>query len=227
MAINSGPNPQPHHERRRFSAGFKGFFLIVAILVVAAAIWYAGWGAGTGGGFLGHRHRAAKSEQGNAGPVATDGMNSTGDTIANPHEASPTTNLNREQDNKGQQGLIGVAQGNGGQIMNAPNKQQYIGQHFQVNGVRIEQTAGNDDAFWVTLPQSGGPPLLVVLRSGENDSAQKRPTKGDLVDVSGTVEDARNVRQIVKQFSLHPGDEHRLQQEGIYVQADKVQTVGE
>lgn len=226
MAINPGSHPQPHHERRRFSGGFKGFFIALAVLVAVAAIWYLGWGAG-GGGFLGQRHHAVGTEKGNVGQVATDGMNSSGDTIQNAKEASPTADMNREQDNKGQPGLVGVAHGNGAQIMNAPNKQQYIGQHFQVNGVRIEQTAGQDDAFWVKLAQSGAQPMLVVLRSGENDSAQKRPTKGDVVDVTGTIEQATDAKKVAKQFSLDRQDERRLQQQGVYVQADRVQTAGQ
>ncbi|HEX3985578.1 MAG TPA: hypothetical protein VHX13_03120 [Acidobacteriaceae bacterium] len=194
------PQPQIHKDppappTSPTSRGWRfGYSWILLLLILG--FWYVGFGWGDSGGWIwGHRNAPI--------PVSSDsGVNGTG--IA---------------------------------ILEVANKQDYVGQSFQISDVSVDHGSGNG-AVWIGSRHSYLPMLLILppgspLASALTDAAA--PDMGALgdsasgaarvqhLDVTGRIMKAPPTAQAQQQWKLSDEDVDQLEEEGVYIQASKVQ----
>ncbi|MGH9590850.1 MAG: hypothetical protein ACRD25_10655, partial [Terracidiphilus sp.] len=169
------------------------------IVIIALAIWWAGWGwGGSGGWWWGGRGRTA--------PYGTTGTPpGTGNGMAG-------------NSNAGQ----AVISGPGLSALTATNKQPYIGKPFQVNDVPVQNQV-NDHVFWIGAHNST--PMLVVLTGNDNTAANAQIGQGTLVNVTGTMQKAPPLAQAQQQWQLSGDDAAQLERQGVFIQATQVHTI--
>lgn len=109
--------------------------------------------------------------------------------------------------------------GSGVAVLNATNKQPYVGQPFTVSNVPV-QAVVNDRALWVGA--SGEPPMLVVLTGSNNTTANANISQGSRININGTVQKAPLATQAKQQWSLSDDDAGQVEQQGAYIQATEV-----
>lgn len=109
--------------------------------------------------------------------------------------------------------------GSGVAVLNATNKQPFVGRPFNVRNAPV-QTVANDHALWVGA--SGATPMLVVLTGNNNTTANANITQGSRININGTVEKAPPAAQAEQQWSLSDDDANQLEQQGAYIQATEV-----
>lgn len=118
-----------------------------------------------------------------------------------------------------------VTTGQGLEALSATNKQQYVGQGFQIRNVPVERAAG-PHALWIGS-RFNSTPMLVVLPANGTGSASLTSAnaiaQGEWLDVNGQVIAAPNAAQAKQQWNLTDADVSRLENEGAYVQATGVQ----
>jgi hypothetical protein len=144
------------------------------LLIIIAAIWFAGWGWGGYGGWWWGRPRTIVVQQGNVQP--------TGEGVA---------------------------------VLNAADKQPFVGQAFSIRNVRVAKKV-NDQAFWIGTGDHARSMLVVGSTAGNI-------REGEQIDVTGTVEKAPPAAQAKQQWSLSDDGAQRLEQQRAYVQANQVQ----
>lgn len=110
--------------------------------------------------------------------------------------------------------------GSGIAVLNATNKQLFIGQPFHVRNVPV-QSIVNDHALWVGVNDADS--ILVIL-SGNNAAANTDIAQGNRVNVVGTIQKAPEAARASQQWDLSQDDVNHLEQQGAYVQATDVQS---
>jgi hypothetical protein len=110
--------------------------------------------------------------------------------------------------------------GPGVAALDATDKKSFVGQPFAVNGATVRENAGSH-ALWIGPKNS--PPMLVVLAEPSGSAETANFAEGDLVSVNGTIEKAPPAKQAQSKWSLSDDDTQRLEQEGAYIQATKLQ----
>jgi hypothetical protein len=108
--------------------------------------------------------------------------------------------------------------GTGVEVLNAPNKRDFIGRPFQVNDVLVQGTA-NGKTLWIE--SNGSSPILTILK-GPGNNVGDAIRAGELVNVTGTVEKAPPAAEAKSQWQLSQEDLNRLEEEGVYIQAMEV-----
>jgi hypothetical protein len=177
---------------------------IWVIIIIILVVWFGGWGwGGYGGWWWGNRGAIVQPLNGNgngSGATGTNGVNGANGAAANVLPNGP-----------------GVA------VLNATDKQTFIGKPFQVNNVPVQNKV-NDQVLWVGGNNST--PILVVLTGAGNSAANANISQGNNVDITGTVQKAPPKNQAQHNWQLSGDDANRLEQEGAYIQATQVtQTV--
>lgn len=193
-------------ERRAATGAGFAWWWFFWVIIIALAIWWAGWGwGGSGGWWWGGRTRNAPAY----GTNATPGTNNTAPGNANGANSAPG----------GSQAAI---TGPGLSVLNATDKNQYIGKPFQINNVPVQNQI-NNHAMWIGA--NNGAQMLVVLTGNGNMAANAHISQGSLINVTGTVEKAPPQAQAKSQWKLSDDDASQLERQGAYVQATQVHTV--
>lgn len=109
--------------------------------------------------------------------------------------------------------------GTGVAVLNAGNKQAYIGQPFNAQNVRV-QSKVNNNAMWVGGKNT--PMLLIMGGAANNSAADTHIAQGEAINVTGTVEKAPPANQAKSQWQLSDDDVNQLEQQGAYIQATQV-----
>ncbi len=129
--------------------------------------------------------------------------------------------------------------GSGVVILEVANKQDYIGQSFQIQNVSVDHWSGNR-AVWIGSRHSYLPMLLIfpsasplapktasAASSGalpeSAPSASAAPTGVQHLDVTGRIVKAPPSAQAQQEWKLSDDDVDQLEQEGVYIQATTVQ----
>lgn len=181
--------------RATAGAGFAWWWFFW-IIIIALAIWWAGWGwGGSGGWWWGGRTRNTPAYGSNTAPGNTN----------------PAPGANQT-----------VISGPGLNVLNATDKNQYIGKPFQVNDVPVQKQL-NNHAMWIGA--NNGTPMLVVLTGNGNTAANAHISQSSLINVTGTVQKAPPQAQAKNQWKLSEDDANQLERQGAYIQATQVHTV--
>lgn len=171
-------------------------------VIVALAIWWAGWGwGGTGGWWWGNPNRTAATIQPKNNARTTE-------TLANAGAHQPLAHAVGTQ----KQPMSGP----GVQILKAPDKQAYVGKKFAASDVPVQQKV-NDRTLWI----GEGNPMLAVV-TGQERGAANQLTSGAIVDAQGTVEKAPPESQAKSEWNLSDQDAARLEHEGVYIQISEL-----
>lgn len=110
--------------------------------------------------------------------------------------------------------------GSGVAALDANDKKSFVGQAFDVNGVTVQENAGSH-ALWIG--SSNSTPMLVVVDEPSGSAETANLAEGDLANVNGTIEKAPPAKQAQSKWSLSDDDTQRLEQQGVYIQATKLQ----
>lgn len=109
--------------------------------------------------------------------------------------------------------------GSGVAVLNAGNKQAYIGKAFDARNVTV-QSMVNNNAMWVGSQNSS---MLLIMAGAISDSAANAHiAQGEAINVTGTVEKAPPAAQAKSRWNLSDSDVNRLEQQGAYIQANQV-----
>ncbi|MGH9590849.1 MAG: hypothetical protein ACRD25_10650 [Terracidiphilus sp.] len=109
--------------------------------------------------------------------------------------------------------------GSGLAVLDATDKQQFIGKGFQISNVPIQRKVSNR-MFWIgTNSQS---PILVVLNSNQNPAQFNSLATGSDVNVAGTVMKAPATPDAASQWTLNDPDLAQLEKDGAYISATQV-----
>lgn len=193
-------------DRRAVGTGADfAWWWVFWIVIIALAIWWAGWGWGGSGGWWWSGRGRTVPAYGTANP-GTGNTNGTANNGANDN-----TGANR-----------GVISGPGLSALTATNKQPYIGKPFQVNNVPVQNQV-NDHVLWIGA--SNSTPMLVVLTGKGNTAANAQIGPGTLVDVTGTMRKVPPQAQARQEWKLSGDDAAQLERQGAYIQATQVHTV--
>lgn len=180
-------------------AGFAWWW-VFWIVVIALAIWWAGWGWGGSGGWW-------WSGRGRTAPYGT---------------TAPGTSGTAGTGNAGTPANQAAIAGPGLRALTATNKQSYINKPFQVNNVPVQNQV-NDHVFWIGPNNSTA--MLVVLTGNGNTAANAQISQGTRVNVTGTMQKAPPQAQAQQQWQLSGDDAAQLERQGAYIQATQVHTV--
>ena len=188
--------------RLTYGTGGFAWWSVFWIIVIALAIWWAGWGWGGSGGWW----------RGGGGSAVPYGTADTGPAI------------NSGAANKGTNGNTGMSaiSGPGLSALSAKDKQTYIGKTFQVNSVPVQNQV-NDHVFWIGANNSTR--MLVVLTGNGNATANTHIGQGTRMDVTGTIQKAPPQAQAQELWQLGGDNAAQLQRQGAYIQATQVHTV--
>lgn len=118
-----------------------------------------------------------------------------------------------------QSAAVPMMNGSGVAVLNATNKQPFVGRPFNITNVPV-QTVINDHTLWVGA--NGATPMLVVLAGNNNTAPNANISEGSRININGTVEKAPPAAQAKQQWSLSDDDANRLAQQGAYIQATEV-----
>lgn len=110
--------------------------------------------------------------------------------------------------------------GSGVAVLNANNKQAYIGKAFDAINVTVRNKV-NDNALWVGRQ---GSPMLVILGAAGASASNANIASGEAINVTGTVLKAPPAQQAKSQWKLSDDDVNQLEQQGVYIQATQVQS---
>jgi hypothetical protein len=118
-----------------------------------------------------------------------------------------------------QPAAVTMMSGSGVAVLNATNKQPFVGRSFNAQNVPV-QAVVNDHTLWVGA--NGAPPMLVVLTGNNNTAANANISEGSRININGTVEKSPSAAQAKQQWSLSDDDANSLEQQGAYIQATEV-----
>ena len=133
----------------------------------------------------------------------------------------------------------GELSGSGVVILEVANKQDYIGQSFQVQNISVDHWSGNR-AVWIGARHRYLPMLLVFSSAatfapqssdaaspGNAGAAESGGSAGKVqrLDVTGTLVKAPPRAQAQQEWNLSDDDVNQLEEEGVYIQAGTVQPV--
>ncbi len=199
----------------RGSWGF-GWWWVWVVLIIAA-FYFAGWGwGGYGGWWWGGRRPGVVSSV----TPGTNGVQNPYNTSATRPNNASTSNVANEQSSIG--GYNGVT-GNGLMVLEASNKQQFVGKTFAIQNAPV-QSKVNNHVLWVGQTQSSRI-LVVEQKNGQAKQEANINAHRQNVDVNGTVKKAPTVAQAKKKWGLDETAAKQLEQQGVYVMASNVQPV--
>lgn len=165
------------------------------IIIIGLAVWWAGWGwGGSGGWWWGNRTANAPAY---------------GTPYGNGATTPPAANQ-------------AAISGPGLDILNATDKNPYIGKPFEANDVPVQQQV-NDHVLWVGA--NNATPMLLILAGSSNTAANAHVGQGSLINITGIVQKPPPQQQAQQQWSLNDDGAKRLEQQGAYIQANQVHTV--
>lgn len=104
-------------------------------------------------------------------------------------------------------------------VLDAADKQPFIGKRFQLSGGPIQRKVSNR-MFWIGSNSQS--PMLVVLNGNQNPTQFNSLTVGSAVDVAGTVMKAPTTPDAASQWSLSDPDLAQLDKEGVYILATQI-----
>lgn len=174
--------------------GYGWIWIWIAIIIILV-IWFGGFGWGGYGGWWWGRHPQTSVAQPNPANGQNAGLATNG---------QPTN------------GALG---GGGVQILTSANKQAFVGKRFSISDVPVQQTNGNQ-AFWIGANNIS--PMLVVFE-GNNNTSNAGIQQGARVNVTGMVARAPSAANAKRMWKLSEEDANRLEQQGAYVQASRVE----
>jgi hypothetical protein len=132
----------------------------------------------------------------------------------------------------------GEPSGPGVAILEVANKQDYIGQSFQVSDVSVDHWSGTR-AVWIGSRHSYLPMLLILssasplaphlagaaspVNSGVAPTAGGATVRVQRLDVTGKIMKAPPTAQAQQRWNLSDEDVDQLEEEGVYIQAMTVQ----
>jgi len=132
-------------------------------------------------------------------------------------------------------GNQGELSGSGLVILEVANKQDYVGQSFQIENVAVDHWSG-DRAVWIGSRHSYLPMLLVfpsasslapkavdTTNSAPPPASEDEAAPVQRLDVTGTIVKAPPLAQAQQQWKLSDEDVDQLEEEGVYIQATTVQ----
>lgn len=181
-------------ERRTSTGAGFAWWWAFWIIIIGLAVWWAGWGwGGSGGWWWGNR----------------TGAPAYGTPYGNGRTTPPAANQ-------------AAINGPGLDILNATDKNPYIGKPFEANDVPVQRQV-NDHVLWVGA--NNATPMLLVLTGNGNTAANAHIGQGSLIDITGTVQKPPPQQQAQQQWSLNDDGAKRLEQQGAYIQANQVHTV--
>jgi len=117
-----------------------------------------------------------------------------------------------------QRAVVVEVTGPGLAVLNAANRQAYVGRPFQANGVVVRARV-NNHAYWIGIRNSA--PMLVVTTAAP--SATSAIARGSRVSVTGTVQKAPPPNQAKQNWGLNQNQTDRVEHQGAYVQASMIQ----
>jgi len=115
-----------------------------------------------------------------------------------------------------------IVSGNGVAVLDATDKQAYIGHQFQIRNAPVQNVV-NDREFWIEA--NGSAPTLVVLTGTGNNIADAKIGNGNRVDVTGTVMKAPPANEAQNNWKLGSDDANRLEKQGAYIEATQVEKI--
>lgn len=195
----------------------------VPAVMVALVFWWAAWGWGnTGGYWWGPRTRHLDNPTNGAieNRDMKDGIGAANGAMVdnNVHSKSPNSPTPATPSAVVQTGP--PPSGPGIKVLDAADKQPFVGKHFQADNVPVERKV-NDRALWITT--GSNPPMLAVVAGGPNSSPSGGKIQpGSPVDASGTVQTAPPGYEAKRQWDLSDADVARLEKEGVYIQVSQL-----
>lgn len=181
-------------------------------VIVGLVVWWAGWGWGSTGGWWFGRTQASQ----NTAIPAPPGSRTT-ETAANAGAQQPATNAGADaRGARPEEQMVGP----GVQILDAANKQDYVGKRFDANYVPVQQKP-SDHTAWIGADHT----MLAVLPSNANENGNANNggvTPGEIVDAKGIVKKAPPANEAKREWSLSDQDASRLEKQGAYVQVSEL-----
>ena len=189
-------------ERRRMQAqrpgigsGWRTLWIWPVVIVLILLVWFGFWGWGAyGGWFWSRRHEGGNN-------VVTTANN----RVPNPNNQPEAVNKQNLQ--------------NGSAVLNAANKQQYVGQSFEIVRTPVLKKVSNS-VFW--LGNKNDPaPLLVVLSNPPENGSNPPISVGEPVDVVGQVQKVPPLHDAEQTWHLSQNGAQQVEREGAYVEASQ------
>ncbi len=177
-------------------------------VVLAVVFWWAGWGWGGTGGWWWGRVAAHNTR------IPAPAGSATTETLANagakqPIDRQPLTNSYGR-------GPAQPMTGPGVQVLQAQNKQAFVGKQFAASDVPVQKKV-NGRAMWIGEKQ----PMLAVV-SGPSKNAANNVVHGKIVDARGKVEKAPPEAQAKREWNLSNKDAAQLEKEGAYIEVSQL-----
>lgn len=174
-------------------------------VILALALWWAGFGwGGTGGWWWGRVASHNKRIPAPPGSVTTE-------TLANAG-AHQVIDRNPLTGSYGRQKMIGP----GVPILTAQDKKAFVGKRFAANDIPVQQKI-NGRAMWIGEKQ----PILAIVTGHGKDSA-KNVVHGKVVDAIGKVEKAPPEQQARREWNLSNKEVSRLENQGAYIEVSQL-----
>jgi hypothetical protein len=191
-------------------------------VIAALAFWWAAWGWGNTGGYL-WGFRSATHDSATNGAIENRDLKG---GIGSANSMAPNNNVSPKTPNAPTPGTPSAVvrtgpapSGPGIQVLDAANKQPFVGKHFQADNVPVERKV-NDHAMWITANTTA--PTLLVINGPESNSSGAQVQPGNAVDATGTVEKAPPSFEAKRKWDLSPEDTARLEKEGVYIQVSQL-----
>lgn len=179
---------------------WRALWIWPVVIVLILLLWVGVWGWGSSGGWWGRypRNGAVQSNtpQGNLPAKAENSPTQYGET---------STGANRNGES-------------GSAMLNAKNKQQFVGQPFEMVSTPVLKKI-NDTVFWIGT--NNAQPMLVVLATAAENTANAAIHPGEDVNIVGVVEKPPDLAQMMRQWDLDRGAAERVEHEGAYVRASE------
>lgn len=208
---------------RRVRAGGGWGWWWIWIIIICLVIWWAGWGWGTSGGYWRGRRNETQNPAPNAAANNNGAINSAAPNAgANTGTGYGSANTPPPNATAGSTAPGNTISGPGVEMLNAANKQQYVGQPFQASNVPVQKVV-NKRAVWIGT--GNGKRMLAVVQNQRNNTQNVSTSNiaaGKLVDVSGTVEKAPSKQRAEHDFGLSADGASRLEHDGAYIQLSQL-----
>lgn len=193
-------------ERRRMQAqrpgigtGWRTLWVWPVVIVLIALLWFGFWGWGSyGGWFWSRRHEGGNN-------IVTPANN----RVPNPNHQPENVNSPNLQ--------------NGSAVLNAENKQQYVGQSFEIVHTPVLRKV-SDSVFWLGN-QDDPAPLLVVLSNAAEKGSTAPIEEGTRVNIVGQVQKVPPLQDAAKRWHLSSSGAQQAEHEGAYIQASQATPV--
>ena len=171
---------------------WRSLWLWPVLVVLVGLLWWGFWG---GGWFWNRRHEGGNN-------IRTTANNQL--PAQNGNQAEAVTNPNSNT---------------GAAVLSAANKQEYIGQAFEIVRTPVLRKV-SEAVFWLGTNNDPAP-LLVVLANRAQNGSNANLRQGETVNVVGQVEKAPTLQQATQRWHLTRAGAERLQREGAYIQASQ------